>query len=247
MLFRYKIVFLSCFLLIACDVVTWKKVPPEISQTAVANDGSDVAVVMRNYEKNQAADKDASNVFGLSRNYEHQIFIQNHDGSQRRSITPKRPYKDDYPFYYLKTAGYILLGVMLNDKASTVRYEKIDLATGQATTVRTQSNIPQHVLCKDRPPPSFVVESVAPSPDGAIIAHFYSPTCLKATVEFLEAKTLTILDTQQIDIQGVYDGAVWPSQDGLILYSRVLADENNAWKLLPKNPPVAIRFTPPTT
>jgi hypothetical protein len=88
---------------------------------------------------------------------------------------------------------------------------------------------------------------VAPSPDGAIIAHFYSPTCLKATVEFLEAKTLTILDTQQIDIQGVYDGAVWPSQDGLILYSRVLADENNAWKLLPKNPPVAIRFTPPTT
>jgi hypothetical protein len=239
---RYLFVIALLFSLFACDVITWKEVPPEISQTAIANDGSDMAVVMRNYEINKAADKDPSNVFGASRNYEHQIFVQNQEGKKRRAITDKRPYKDDYPFYYVKTAGYILLGVMFKeDKNWTTRYEKIDLKSGKATTIRTQSTTPQHLICKDQSPQSFVVESVVPSTDGTIIAYFYSPSCFKAKVEFLDAKTLSTIDTKKIDIKGINE-AIWLPNEGLILYSTTETEGNNAWKLLPKKSPISMHF-----
>lgn len=238
--FRYLLLFFMLGLLNACEVVTWKKLPPEVVATVTANDGSEEAVVIQSHEINQAAEKDPSNIFGLSRNYEHQIFVQNHEGSQRRAITAKKPYQSAV-LYYPKTAGYLLSGYIVNVKHNTVRYEKIDLKTGKTTFIRDDSGISQPTICKDLSPQSFVIEGILPSPDGAIIAYFYSPTCFKATVEFLEANTLTKLDTQQLDIKGVNE-VVWPRNDSLILYSTTETQGNNAWKLLPKTPPVATNF-----
>ncbi len=240
--YHYYTAALLLLLVSACHAVIWKTVPPQVSQTAIANDGSDVAVVMQNYEINQVAEKNPGDILAVSRNFEHQIFVQNHDGSQRRAITKKRPYKDELgTFHYLNTAGYILLGSMLSDKKSTVKYEKIDLTTGQANLVRHHSDISQPLLCKGISPQSFVVENVLPSPDGTLIAYFYSPTCFKVVVEFLKAKTLTLLDTQHVDVKGVNE-AIWPSNENLIVYSTTETAGNNAWKLSPKTTPLPTSF-----
>jgi hypothetical protein len=238
--FRYSLCFFLLLLLNACEVVTWKKVPPEVIATVTANDGSEVAIVIQSHEINQAANKDPASVFGLSRNYEHQIFIQNQDGSKRRAITAKKPYQSTV-LYYPKTAGYLLSGYIVDVKHNTIRYEKIDLNTGQTTFIRNDSGISQPAICKDLSPQSFVIEGILPSADGTIIAYFYSPTCFKATIEFLEAQTLTRLDTQHLDIKGVNE-VVWPPHGSLILYSMTETEGNNAWQLLPKTPPVATHF-----
>jgi Tol biopolymer transport system component len=201
-----------------------------------------MAVVMLNYEINKVAEKDPSSILAVSRNFEHQIFVQNQDGSQRRAVTAKRAYKDEPgSLHYLKTAGYILLGSILLDQKYTVRYDKIDLQTGQITTIRYHSDIPQHLICKDISPPAFVVENVLPSPDGSFIAYFYSPACFKATVEFFDAKTLTLLDRQQIEISGINE-AVWENAEGLTIYSTTATASNNAWRLLPKMSPLSTSY-----
>jgi hypothetical protein len=239
---HYYTAALLLHLVSACHAVIWKAVPPQVSQTAIANDGSDVAVVMQNYEINQAAETNPGDILATSRNFEHQIFVQTHDGSQRRAITKKRPYKDELgTFHYLKTAGYILLGSMLSNRKSTIKYEKIDLTTGQANLIRNHSDISQPLLCKGMSPQSFVVENVLPSPDGTLIAYFYSPTCFKVVVEFLEAKTLMLLDTQHIEIKGINE-AIWPANENLIVYSTTETAGNNAWKLSPKTTPLPTSF-----
>lgn len=249
---RYHIMYLRnyyniLFMLIsltACQVITWQAVPPQISQTAIANDGSGTAVVMQNHEINKVAQEDPSNIFGASRHFEHQIFVQNQDGTERRAVTGKRPYRDEAgTLHYLKTAGYLLLGsAIFRNGQQSVQYEKIDLHTGHATLIRYHTDTPQHLLCKDLSPQSFVVENVLPSPTGDIIAYFYSPSCFKTTVEFLDAQTLTVIDTQQIEIKGINE-AIWRQSDsGLIIYSTTESEGNNAWKLISKTPPVSISY-----
>jgi hypothetical protein len=234
---HYLIVF-SLLLLTACSVVTWKQVPPEVIATAIANDGSDVAIVIQSHEINKAAE--TKPVFGLTRNYEHQIFIQNQDGSQQRAITAKKPY-ESVALFYPKTAGYVLSGYIVNRKGHVIRYEKIDLKTGQTSFIRNDSGISQPTLCKDLSPPSFVVEGILPSAEGTLIAYFYSPACFKAIVEFRDAKTLSILDKQQLDIKGINE-VTWPANERLILYSITETAGHQAWTLLPKTPPVATHF-----
>ncbi len=236
----HYLLFLLLFALSSCNFVTWKRVPPEVIATVPANDGSDVAIAIQSYEINKIAEKKPS--FGLTKNYEHQIFIQNHDGSQQRAMTVKRPYQLT-TLHYLKTAGYLLVAYIVNTKDNIIRYERIDLQTGQVTFIRNDSGISQTTICKDLFPQSFVVEGVSPSPDGLLIAYFYSPSCFKTIVDFIDARTLTLLDKQQIDIRGI-NQVTWQPQQGLILYPVTETQGNVAWKLLPRTPPMTIHFTP---
>jgi hypothetical protein len=236
----HYLLLLLLFTLSSCTSVTWKRVPPEVIATVPANDGSEVAIAIQSYEINKIADKKPS--LGLARNYEHQIFIQNHDGSQQRAMTVKRPYQLT-TLHYPKTAGYLVAGYIVNTKDNIVRYEKIDLQTGQVTFIRNDSGTSQPMICKGLFPQSFVVEGVSPSPDGLLIAYFYSPSCFKTIVDFIDARTLTLLDKQQVDIRGV-NQVTWQPQQGLILYPVTETQGNTAWRLLPKTPPMTTHFTP---
>lgn len=222
-------------LISGCDAMLWKSVPPQISQTAEANDGSKVAIVMQNHEENQTAQKNPGHILAASRHFEHQIFVQNHDGSHRQAITAKRPYQDELgTFYFAKTAGYLVLGARVwHNKDYVTRYDKINLATGQATLISYQTSQPQYLLCQTKSSPAFIVEGVIPSPTGNWLAHFYSPSCYQAKVEFLDANSLKTIDTQTVAIDGIYE-AKWKEGD-LTLYSTTTSQAT--WELQPHTAP----------
>lgn len=224
-------------LLSGCEVFLWQPVPPQVSQTAEANDGSQIAIVMQNYEQNQTAQNNPGHILAASKNFEHQIFVQNHDGSQRRAVTAKRPHQDEPgTFYFAKTAGYLVLGSRVwHNKNYVTRYDKINLATGQATLIRYQTSPPQ--LCQQAASQAFIVEGLIPSPTGNWLVHFYSPSCFKARVEFLDAHQLTPVDTQTVQIDGIYE-AKWQGEN-LLLYP--ITDPQTAWELQPRRVPKRVK------
>lgn len=204
---------LLSLILTACQVITWQKVAQHVSQTATAYDGS-VAIVMLSYEQNLAA-TDPTNIFAATRNFTHQIWVKNPDGSDKK-ITPIRAGRDaSGSLHYMKHAGYILLGLV--DEQQRMRYEKIDLHNGTISLIRHQSNIAQTELCPIGTPLSFVVENLLPAENGEIIAYIYSPSCFTVVVEFLQAQNLTLIKRQQLEITGVHE-AVWQGED-LVIYN----------------------------
>jgi hypothetical protein len=236
-LLKKIIIFTMLFLLTACQAVQWQAVAPYSRQTAMANDGSGVAVLMLNYETNRAAQQDSGHILGASRHFEQQIFVQNQDGSQRRAVTEKRPYKDELgTFHYVASEGYFLLGsVVSHNGQSRVKYEKIDAHTGQARLIRYQSDTAQPLLCYGKSSQAFVIENVLPSPSGEWIAYFYSPDCFKVKVEFLDAHTLQLIDIQEFSIDGIYQ-ATWQTPNHRLTFTPVRDEQLPVWQLEPKKP-----------
>lgn len=217
---KYSLIFIFLYVLYSltgCQTVSWSTIPPQISQTALASDHSDQVVVMQNYEINETAKKDPSNIFAATRNFEHQLFVQSPQGENKTAITPKRAGKDvSGTLHYLKPAGYILLGISPAKGKNQLRYEKISLKTGKATVIRHHSGIRPHRLCQNTPP-AFVIETVLPSPDGKQIVYVHTPHCAQAVIEFLRADDLTLLERKQVKIQGVNE-ARWSKEEGFVLY-----------------------------
>lgn len=221
------IIFLYLFyLLTACQTVSWSSIPPQVSQTALANDHSDMVVVMQNYEINETAKKDPNNIFAATRNFEHQLFVQSPQGENKTAITPKRAGKDvSGTLHYLKPAGYILLGISAAEGKNKLRYEKINLQTGQATLIRHHSGIRPYQLCQNTQP-AFLIETVLPSPDGKQIVYVHTPHCAQAVIEFLRADDLTLLERKKVKIQGINE-ASWSKEEGFVLHP-LLSSKNHA-------------------
>jgi hypothetical protein len=240
-----KLVFLGIIAgLGACQVIAWKDLPPSVSQSAPANDGSqEKAVLMLNYQVNKEAEQNPGSLLGMARNYQHQIVIENANG--RRPLTGKRPGKDQPgTLYYVKNAGYLLLGSLMTGRDSEViRYEKIDLATGQASLIRQTQGGSQSLICQDQPKFAFVVERLFPSPDGKWLAHVFSPACGSAKVDFLDAASLSLIDSQTIQLNGVNE-THWDAA-GMMLYD--IQDNHQAWRMSPGQPPALIAYTPPAS
>lgn len=92
------------------------------------------------------------------RNFQHQVYVQNSDGSGRRAVTGVRDHQSGGTLYYMRQAGYLILDVYSDDDVS--RYDLIRVATGQATPIVT------HTVSRER----CASLDVIPSRDGSSIA-----------------------------------------------------------------------------
>ena len=150
-----------------------------------ADDGSELAVVIQNQSGDQT-DLTPS---------QHQIWVQNQDGSERRAITDWRNYQAKQIFY-MKQAGYFVVESLLEKGAR--RFDKIDLDGNEILIIETPDR--EHQPCQQSLVPNSlplqVEQTVIPSPDGQRLGHIYSPECGKVTVEFLYANSLNIFDQQ---------------------------------------------------
>jgi len=195
-----------------------------------ADDGSQVAIVILSFEENPG-----SFLGGTTdkRNFKHQIVVQNLDGSERQAITKWRDHQNGQLFF-MKQAGYLVVESLLANGAR--RFDKVSENGNEILIIETPNN--EHQPCRDRESssPPQVHHTVIPSPDGLQLAHIYSPTCGKVTIEFSHANNLNLFDGQTMDIDEPMT-AMW-HPDGYV----ILATNNNdkAWKVTPLATPLPI-------
>lgn len=220
----------------AKDKVSADKLSAQLNHKVVwADDGSQVAVVtVKNEEKPDNSSNSATN-----KRHQHQILVQNLDGSGQHTITGWRDYQNGQIFY-MKQAGYFVVESILPKGAR--RFDKIEENGDEILIIETPDN--EHQSCQEKNS-AQVYHSVIPSPDGLLLAHIYSPECGKVTVEFLHANNLNIFDTQTMDIDKPMKATWHP--DGYV----ILATHNKAWQitaLAPLQPIAPPRcFSPVTT
>jgi hypothetical protein len=233
----YRTGFFLAILILAggCQVLRWHDVPPFESQRAQAADGS-IAVVRQNYQVNREGLANPGALLGLSKNHQHQIFVAR-DGVLQ-ALTGKRAGADEPgTLHYRKT--YVLIGVRADkDK---VRYEQIDTASAQVRLLSTSKGGMQTALCQGGSQ-AFVVENLAPNPDGGLFAHVYSPVCGLMRVEFLSASDGRVVEIQEVAVTGV-NLFHWDAGGDLLVYA--INQPGQAWRLRPGNAPARIAYTPP--
>ena len=215
----YKItVLLSLSLFLGCNSISPIKENIPLNGLIVwADDGSDMALV-----KNLLAGQQ-------------QIISRSISGTQQQAIT--YPQRRDYQhLYYMKSAGYLV--AESKTPRNWLRFERINLNGDEITIIETP--IPNASLCQDYPetPNAYISPQVIPSPNGQILAYIYSQECAIITVDFLNAKTLTTLDSQIINTRYAVK-PTWHSGGYLIL---AIADDNSAWKLKPEQKPQVIAY-----
>jgi hypothetical protein len=203
-----------------------------------ADDGSDVAIAnLRFEEKSAGLFSDTTD----KRHFQHQILVQNLDGSEQRTITGWRDYQNGQ-FFYMKQMDYLVVESLLENGAR--RFDKIAKNGNEILIIETpdKKNQPCQVLKKtsssdEKPLPAAQVHhTVIPSPNGQQLAHIYSPECRKVTIEFLHANNLNLFDTQTMDIDEPMNVTWHP--DGYIVF--VNSAENKAWKVNPLEPPTPV-------
>ncbi len=193
-----------------------------------ADDGSKLAMAIQN----QSSDNTDLSL------PQHQIWVQNRDGSERRAITDWRNYQAKQIFY-MKQAGYFVVESLLEKGAR--RFDKITANGNEILIIETPDS--EHQPCRssttltpDQALPLQVEQTVIPSPDGQRLAHIYSPECGKVTVEFLYANSLNIFDNQTMTIDEAMR-ATWHREGYIILTNY---NNDKAWKVTPSAPPLPI-------
>lgn len=191
-----------------------------------ADDGSKLAMAIQN----QSSDNTDLSL------PQHQIWVQNPDGSERRAITDWRNYQAKQIFY-MKQAGYFVVESLLEKGAR--RFDKITANGNEILIIETPDS--EHQPCQSSPTPAQalplqVEQTVIPSPDGQRLAHIYSPECGKVTVEFLYANSLNIFDNQTMTIDEAMR-ATWHREGYIILTNY---NNDKAWKVTPSAPPLPI-------
>ncbi len=216
-------VILWLLLMAGCGSQLVKEGTPQQS-VVWADDGSEVAVVGVRIADNSSQ----------QHQFQHQIVVQNLDGSGQRTITEWRDYRHGRLFY-MKQAGYFVVESLLDNGAR--RFDKIALNGNEILIIETPDNKQQPCQNADRR--AQVDHSVIPSPDGLQLANIYSPLCGKVTVEFLHANNLNLFDNQTLDIDGPMKATWHPN--GYV----ILATDNNsgkAWKIAPLSAPQPMTY-----
>ena len=243
-LLLFIVCLMSSFILIGCanNVVPKGKIkipnqPNNIPNNIVvwADDGSEVAIVKLKSEEKQGSSLEGA----TDKHYQHQIIVQNLEGSRQHIVTGWRDYKNGQIFY-MKQAGYFVVESLLENGKR--HFDKIAANGNEILIIETPDDTRQPCQEKKSTNPNKLAQirhSVIPSPDGQQLAHIYSPECGKVTVEFLHANNLNIFDAQTINIDKPMQATWHP--DGYV----ILATNNNdkAWKVTVLTPPQPI--TPP--
>jgi hypothetical protein len=218
-----QFILLTALLLIAgCGGQFVKKSSGAPQKSVVwADDGSQVAII-----NIRLADLSSE-----QEQYQHQIAVQNVDGSGQRSITEWRDYQPGRLFY-MKQAGYFVLESLLDNGAR--RFDKIALNGNEILIIETPDD--KHQPCQNAQQQAQVNHSVIPSPDGLQLAHIYSPLCGKVTVEFLHANNLNLFDNQTLEIDGPKQ-ASWHPEGYVILGTN---NSGKGWKIVPFSIPQPI-------
>jgi hypothetical protein len=95
---------LALSLLVGC----WRDAA-EISTVAWSDDDTGHAYIKLLFEEST---RDGDGFLGSSRrNYRHQVWTQNADGSNRRALTGERAAQPGSTFYFMRDAGYVLIDV----------------------------------------------------------------------------------------------------------------------------------------
>ena len=214
----------------------------QLERVVWADDNSDLAVVSSSFET-----RASGNLFGAAteqRNVQHQIWLQNADGSQRRALTQKRP-NQNQQLFYMKQSGYLVVDSVSPEGVR--RFDKIDLEGNELPIVEEQM---VYQPCSDLESPEQahqVAHQIIPSPDGSLLVEVYSPECGQATIEFLYANNLSFIDGQTFSIDEPMT-VMWHPFGYVIFTSN---DLDKAWKVAPHAPPVPIQppscLTPLTT
>jgi len=180
---------------------------------------------------------------------QHQLFIQNPDGSARRPISGPRKARVS-ELYYQREAGYLVVETQRDDGWQQI--DRIHLDGGEISIVEAQ---PPQQLC---PAPSansaksdhafsgLARHFVIPSPDGKLIAHAYSEECAKVQVELLRAVDLIALNAYTLPVTGPA-ALTWHPVGYLVLADTTA---HKAWRMHVNEPPKEEAFpaclAPPT-
>jgi hypothetical protein len=214
----------------------WKKIEQN-HQAVWADDGSDVATVLLNYEEKPGNSKNAP---AEKRNFKHQLFVQKPDGKERHQITGMRDYKSG-ALYYMKQAEYFVLESLLDNGAR--RFDKISPKGNEILIMETPetSRLPTCPAKKGTKTPESlqIAQTVIPSPDGKLLANIYSPECGQISVEFLYANNLNFIDSKQLAVTEPVS-ALWHPEGYILLVSQ---DMKHAWQVTLQGQPTAT--TPP--
>lgn len=166
------------------------------------------------------------------RNFRHQVYIQNTDGSGRHAVTEVRPHRTGNNFFYMRDAGYLILDVFESDELA--RYDIIDAGSGEAATIL------RHTL-SGRACTSF---EVIPSYTGHTLAAVERTAsgdsggrcpAGEAVVSFLDADSLSTISTYRWPVTDMIQVA-WTDADQIV----VVAPADGAWRVDPAGGPVAI-------
>jgi len=185
-----------------------------------ADDGSEVVYAELHYEEaesgffNKTIERDR---------FKHRLYTQAADGSNRQNVTQLRAGRNG-ALFYMKQMGYFVAESFLDNGAK--QFYKI-LPNGNEILIMEVPPDAQNPCGMEAQSAAQVYNIVIPSPNGQVLAHVYSPECQQATVEFLYANNLNIIDSQTIDIDEPMS-ALWHPDGYLILTN---ADNNKAWRV----------------
>ena len=214
----------------------WKKTE-QPHQVVWADDGSEVATTALIYEEKIGIGKDANSE---KRNFKHQLFVQKADGTERRSITGVREYKNG-TLYYMKQAEYFVLESLLDNGAR--RFDKISPKGNEILIMEIpeSSRLPTCPAKKGSkiPEPLPIAQTVIPSPDGKLLASIYSPECGQVAVEFLYANNLNFIDSKMLAISEPVN-VLWHPEGYILLVNNEL---KHAWQVTIQGQPTST--TPP--
>ena len=235
------------FFIASCSVVEkFKQEKPkwtaveQTDQIVWADDDSEVAIVILHFEE-----KSGDWLSGTTekRYFKHQIFTQKINDKEKFPLTELRDHQVGQVFF-MKSAAYLITESILPGGAR--RFDKIDLKGHEILIIETPDSVHQPCQTQQNSPPvetepttpipPVVYHTVIPSPDGGQLAHVYSPECGKASVEFLDAESLTVLDNQTFDIDEPME-VTW-HRDGYIVFTTSKRDK--AWKVKAKESPLPV-------
>lgn len=232
-----------CFWLVGCSHSAPKDwtATTEYGNLVWADDSSEVAFIQQSYEEKQ------SGLFGQKtdkRNVKHQILIQKPTGNEPKAVTAWRNGPMGQHLFYMKQAGYLVADLLQEN--DTRRFDKVGLDGKEIPIVEEQAPY-QPCTAADKETTAQISHSVIPSPDGLLLLEAYSPSCGKATVEFLYANNLNFIDGQTFNIDEPMT-VLW-HPEGYVIFTTPALDK--AWKVTPYTPPVPIQpprcLTPITT
>jgi hypothetical protein len=163
------------------------------------------------------------------RNFRHQLFIQNVDGSERQAVTNVQEFQTGANFYYMRQAGYLIIDVF--EAEDEIRYDLVRLPAGDATTIATHS-------ASGRACESF---EVIPSYRGQIIAIVERTADSDADrrcptgeviVTFIDAASLSDIAKYRWQVTDMVQTG-WTDADELI----VSAPDDGVWLVTPDTGP----------
>ncbi|MEM7018526.1 MAG: hypothetical protein AAF512_14445 [Pseudomonadota bacterium] len=211
---------IAAFWIAGCGVMPGQKSSPEEvageGMTVWSEDGSEALIAIQQGWESPRSETER---------FEHRLFIDAMDGSERRALTSMRPNAVN-TIYYMKNAGYVIVENRLPDKRA--RFQKIELNGKEITLF--ESRTPVWQLCGDVPTEGAPVieHTIIPSPNGESLAHVYSQACGSVTVDFLRARDLVATDSQTLTIESP-PNITWHPDGDLII---AMADGETAWKLM---------------